>query len=226
MRVWRPPAKKKHATPWQPAVPGPPPGPTVDAYRIAGYVDGLVGGKEPECNILLPHYDSGLKWPDSGNPQPDDPLWGGGVRAGLKWDGTFYRDLARYSQSGSLFWCAYLKPGTGPGIGNGYWLNFGSGWAHLAHDDFSQILAGASQRLEWDVGRVTPHGAGGGTSAGSGDPADNSGCWKLVIEVTMFVTGAVVNVWTGRKPTGNDPVGVYTRVTGCDPVASLAVEAG
>jgi len=70
--------------------PAPPPAPTADAYRIAGYVDGLVGAAKPECNVLLPHFDSGLKWPDSNNPRPDDPLWGGGVRAGVRWDGTFY----------------------------------------------------------------------------------------------------------------------------------------
>ena len=120
----------------------------------------------------------------------------------MRWDGTFYRDMTRYSASGSLFWCAYLKPGTGPGIKNGYWINFGSGWSHLANDDFSQILTGASQRIYHEAGH-----------------------WMLVIEATMFVTYAVVNVWTGMKPVGNDPVGVYTRVTGCDPTATLAVEA-
>jgi hypothetical protein len=52
-----------------------------------------------------------------------------------------------------------------------------------------------------------------------------AGNWKLVIEATMFVTYAVVDVWTGTKQGGNDPVGVYTRVTGCDPTATLAVEA-
>ncbi|MBI5818723.1 MAG: hypothetical protein HZA88_07030 [Verrucomicrobia bacterium] len=35
--------------------PGGPIGPTADAYRIAGYTDGLVGGKEPECDLLAPH---------------------------------------------------------------------------------------------------------------------------------------------------------------------------
>ena len=40
----------------------------------------------------------------------------------------------------------------------------------------------------------------------------------------MFVTYAVVNIWTGIKQTGNDPTGT-TRVTGCDPLATLAVEA-
>ena len=179
-----------------------PPGPTVDIYRIAGYVDGLVGGVRPDCDLLRPHYDSGLKWPDSNNPKPDDPLWGAGVRAGMKWDGTFYRDLSRYGQSGSLFWSAYLKPGSGPGIKNGYWLNFGAGWSHLANDDFSQILTGASQRISYEAGN-----------------------WKLVIEATMFVTYAVVNVWTGIKAGGTDPAGVYTRVTGCDPTATFTVEA-
>ena len=104
----------------------------------------------------------------------------------------------------SLYWCAYLKPGTGPGIKNGYWFNFGSGWSHLANDDFSQLLTGASQRIYFD------------TVAGN---------WKLVIEATMFVTYAVVNVWTGIKHGGNDPIGQYTRLTGCGPTATLNVEA-
>jgi len=131
-------------------------------------------------------------------------LWGGGVRAGLKWDGTFYRDLSRYSAGGSLFWSVYLKPGSGPGIKNGYWFNFGSGWCHLANDDFSQILTGAAPRVEWNMG---------------------VGRWELVIEATMFVTYAVVNVWTGIKPTGNDPTGEYVRISGCDPLAMLSIEA-
>jgi len=41
----------------------------------------------------------------------------------------------------------------------------------------------------------------------------------------MFVTYAVVNVWTGFKQAGNDPVGQYTRLTGCDPAATLTMEA-
>ena len=41
----------------------------------------------------------------------------------------------------------------------------------------------------------------------------------------MFVTNAVVNVWTGIKPGGNDPTGIYTRVSGCDPTAAFNVEA-
>ena len=179
------------------AHPAPPVGPTADAYRLVGYQDGLVGNSDE----LQAHYDSGLTWPDSNNPRPDDPLWGGGVDGGVKWDGTFYRDLSRYGQSGSLFWSAYLKPGTAPGSKNGYWLNFGSGWSHLANDDCSQILTGASQRIFYEAGH-----------------------WKLVIEATMFVTYAVVNVWTGTKPAGNDPTGTYTRVTGCDPLATLSVE--
>ena len=109
-----------------------------------------------------------------------------------------------------FFWAAYFKPGSGPGMKNGYWLNFGSGWAHLANDDPAQILTGAAPRLFYDVGRVTPHGVG---------------AWMLVIEVTMFVTYAVVDVWTGFKQAGNDPVGQYIRLTGCDPTATLAVEA-
>ena len=145
-----------------------------------------------------------MKWPDKNNPLPTDPLWGGGVRAGLKWDGTFYRDATRYPAGGSLFWSAYLKPGTGPGIKNGYWFNFGSGWSHLANDDCTQILTGASQRIYWDSA---------------------TGHWQLVIEANLFVTGAVVNVWTGSKPNSNDPAGNYTRVGGCDPVTMLSVEA-
>lgn len=46
-----------------------------------------------------------------------------------------------------------------------------------------------------------------------------------VIEATMFVTGAVVPVWTGLKPVSNDPTGQYTRLAGCDPTATLTVEA-
>ena len=163
----------------------------------------MVGAAKPGCDILKPHWNSGLKWPDKNNPLPTDPRWGGGVRAGLTWDGTFYRDLNRYSQSGQLFWCAYLKPGSGPGNQNGYWFNFGSGWSHLANDDPAQILTGASQRLAWNMG---------------------AGRWELVIEANMFVTYAVVNVWTGQKSACNDPTGTYTRITGCDPVANLWIE--
>ncbi len=125
------------------------------------------------------------------------------MRAGVTWDGTFYRDLNRYAGSGPLFWSAYLKPGSAPGLKNGYWFNFGSGWAHLCNDDPSQILAGASSRLYFDVG---------------------ANQWMLVIEATMFVTNAVVNVWTGSKTGGTDPVGTYTRESGCDPLATLTVE--
>ena len=186
---------------WYPVAPAP----TADAYRIANYSDGLVGAAKPGCDLLLPHFDSGLRFADPNNPLPDDPLWGGGVRAGVTWDGTFYRDLARYAAGGQLFWCAYLKPGSAPGIKNGYWLNFGSGWSHLQNDDPAQLLAGASQRTFYD------------TAAGQ---------WKLVIEATMFVTLAVVEVWTGVKHGGTDPVGTYTRISGCDPLASLTIEAG
>ena len=45
--------------------PSTPPGPTADCYRIAGYQDGLVGAAKPECDLLLPHFDSGLKWADA-----------------------------------------------------------------------------------------------------------------------------------------------------------------
>lgn len=182
-----------------------PAGPTADAYRIAGYTDGLVGAARPECDWLLPHFDSGLRWADANNPRPDDFLLGGGVRAGVTWDGTFYRDQSRYAAGGDLFWSAYLKPGSAAGDKHGFWFNFGSGWSHLANDDPAQILAGASQRIYFDPG---------------------GGAWRLVIEATQFVTNAVVNVWTGAKAGGNDPVGIYTRESGCDPLASLTVEAG
>jgi len=33
----------------------------------------------------------------------------------------------------------------------------------------------------------------------------------------MFVTYAVVNVWTGIKQSGNDPTGDYVRLSGYDP---------
>ena len=183
--------------------PAPPAGGTADCYRIANYADGLVGAAKPECDLLLPHFDSGLCFADENNPQPDDWLMDGGVAGGITWDGTFYRDLNRYASSGPLFWSAYLKPGSAAGMQGGYWLNFGSGWAHLAHDDPAQISTGASPRLYFD---------------------SVANEWRLVVEATMFVTGAVVNVWTGRKIGGADPVGVYTRLSGCDPVASLAVE--
>ena len=42
----------------------------------------------------------------------------------------------------------------------------------------------------------------------------------------MFVTNAVVEVWHGAKAGGTDPVGTYARVSGCDPLAALTVEAG
>ena len=181
----------------------PPAGPTADVYRLAAYADGAVGAAKPECDLLLPHWDSGLRWADANNPQPDDWLMDGGVRAGVTWDGTFYRDAARYPAGGPLFWCAYFKPGSAAGIKNGFWFNFGSGWSHLANDDPAQVLAGASQRIYFDSG---------------------ANVWRLVIEATMFVTNAVVNVWTGTKSGGNDPIGIYTRESGCDPLASLTVE--
>ena len=85
-----------------------------------------------------------------------------------------------------------------------YWLNFGSGWAHLAYDEPAQILTGAALRLYYDV--VT-------------------GDWRQVIEATKLVTGAVLNVWPGINPFSNDPVGQYTRLAGCDPTATFTVEA-
>ena len=155
--------------------------------------------------MLLPHFDSGLKWPDANNPKPDDFLWGRGVFGGVTWDGTFYRDAARYPAGGQLFWSAYFKPGSAPGSKNGYWFNFGSGWAHLANNDPAQILSGASQRIFYDTG---------------------AGKWRLVIEATLFVTNAVVEVCSGAKTGGNDPAGMYQRESGCDPLAALTVVAG
>ena len=149
-------------------------------------------GASPECDLLRPHYDTGLRWPDPANPKPDDPLWGAGVRAGIRWDGTFYRDLARYPAGG---WCAYFPPGQ-----NRYWINFGAGWCHLANDDPARLLTGAAPRIFFEAGS-----------------------WHLIIEATKFVTGEVVNVWTGEKA-GDDPAGEYTRVSGLDPLESLTME--
>jgi len=47
----------------------------------------------------------------------------------------------------------------------------------------------------------------------------------LIVEATMFVTNETVLVWAGVKSGGNDPTGVYARVDGLDPLASLTVEA-
>jgi hypothetical protein len=188
-----------------PAFPGPPPtGPTADVYRITGYADGLVGAKRPECDLLRPHFDSGIKFPDPNHPKPDDVRWGGGVRGGITWDGTFYRDLSRYAASGPLFWSVYLKAGSAPGIQQGFWFNFGGAWCHLHDDDPAQMLAGASPRLGWD---------------------DGSGLWRLVIEATIYVTHAKALVWDGRKAGGTDPTGDYTRVAGCDPLPALTIAA-
>ena len=41
----------------------------------------------------------------------------------------------------------------------------------------------------------------------------------------MLVADAVVNVWTGMKVGGNGPICLYTRQSGCDPAAMLAVAA-
>ena len=178
------------------------PPPTGDTYKIATYTDGLVGAS-PECDVLRPKYDSGIKYAGS-EPNPEAPCWGRGISGGIRWDGTFHRDLSRYSASGDLFWSSYLKPGSAPGMKNGYWINFGSGWSHLHNDNPAEILTGASQKLFFD------------TAAGD---------WKLIIEATMFVTHAVVEVWTGTKQGGNDPTGTYSRVSGLDPVAALTIEA-
>ena len=200
----------------------------------------LIGVAKPGCDILKPHFDSGIRFADKNNPQPDDPLWGAGVAGGVKWDGTFYRDLTRYLAGAELFWSAYFKPGSAPGIKLGYWLNFGSGWAHLANDDPAQILAGASQRLFWEAPHpAASHPASPPRGEANAKPDDDSasppggeaastasgeGPWKLVIEATMFVTYAVVNVWTGVITPGNDPTGIYTRITGFDPRPALSVE--
>lgn len=68
-----------------------------------------------------------------------------------------------------------------------------------------QILSGALPRIYYDPG---------------------TGAWRLVIEATMFVTNAVVEVWNGVKAGGNDPAGIYPRVSGCDSLVVLTVEAG
>lgn len=180
-----------------------PPSPTADVYKIANYADGLVGANG--CDALLPRWDSGLKWADKNNLKPDDFLMGGGVYGGVKWDGVFYRDTARYAAGGNLFWSPYLKAGSAAGIKNGFWLNFGSAWAHLANDDPAQMLSGAAPRIYFD----------GATSE-----------WKLVVEATQYVTFAVVEVWRGVKAGGTTPAGVYTRVSGLDPLASLEIVAG
>ena len=177
-----------------------PPGPMAESYRIAGYADGLVGASEA-CRVLKPHFDSGLRWPDPNNRQPGDWRWDRGVSGGIEWDGVFHRDVARYPAGGELFWCSYFKAGTGPGMKNGFWINFGSGWSHLHNDNPAEVLAGAAQKLFWDAGR-----------------------WTLVIQATKFVTQEIIDVWTGSKPGGNDPAGTYTRTSGLDPVAALVVE--
>ena len=106
---------------------------------------------------------------------------------------------------GPLHWCSYFKPGTGPGPQNGYWINFGCAYSHLAHDDPAQLLTGAAQRLYYDSATAQ---------------------WMLVIQATDYITNAVRDVWTGSKAGGPDPVGPYTRVTGCDPLATVTVAAG
>ena len=68
----------------------------------------------------------------------------------------------------------------------------------------TQILTGASQKLFYD------------TAAGNK---------TLVIEATKFVTREIIDVWTGTKQGGDDPTGVYSRLSGLDPVATLTVEA-
>jgi hypothetical protein len=179
---------------------GPDPTQTAAAYRIAGYTDGLVGAT-PECGVLKPKFDSGLKFD---MPGPGRPRWGPGVGGGVPWDGTFHRDTARYLAGGPLFWSAYLKPGTAPGEKNGYWLNFGSGWCHLHNDDPAQMLSGAAPRIYYDAATTQ---------------------WHLIIEATKFVTCETVLVWSGAKVGGNDPCGVYARVDGLDTTGTLTIEA-
>ena len=68
------------------------------------------------------------------------------------------------------------------------------------------MLTGAASRLYWEAGVAVPvPGALGGAA---GTAAATPGQWKLVIDATAHVTGAVVNVWTGVKAGGNDPVGM------------------
>ena len=199
------------------AAPLPPP--TGDTYKIAAYADGLVGAS-PDCDVLRPKYDSGIKYAGS-EPNPEAPCWGRGISGGIRWDGTFHRDLSRYSGSGDLFWSSYLKPGSAPGMKAGYWINFGSGWSHLHNDNPAEILTGASQKLFWEpaVAGIADPG-----QPGSPTPA-TTGQWKLVIQATKFVTHEVIEVWTGTKTGGSDPTGTYTRDSGIDPVATLTVEA-
>lgn len=178
-----------------------PAGPFAEVYRIAGYQDGLVGASA-ECSILKPKYSSGIKFGD-GTPNPEAPCWGRGVAGGVRWDGTFHRDQVRYPAGGPLFWSSYFKAGTGPGMKSGYWINFGSGWSHLHNDQPAEILAGASQLLCYDA--LAQH-------------------WKLVIQATLFVTHAVIDVWTGTKTGGNDLAGVYSRISGHDPLVALTLE--
>lgn len=179
---------------------GPDPSHCAACYRIADYTDGRVGAT-PECNVLKPKFDSGLKFD---TPGPGRPRWGPGVGGGVAWDGSFYRDVVRYPAGGGLFWSAYLKPGSAPGEKQGYWLNFGSGWCHLQNDDPAQMLDGAAPRVYYDTATKQ---------------------WKLVVEATKFVTLETVLVWSGVKAGGNDPTGVYARTDGLDTTGTLTVEA-
>jgi hypothetical protein len=178
--------------------------------------------------VLRPKFDSGLKFD---MPGPGRPRWGPGVGGGVPWDGTFYRDTARYPAGGELFWSAYLKPGSGPGEKQGYWLNFGSGWCHLHNDDPAQMLSGAAPRLLYDA-QVDRDLRARSVAEPANEPAEarpevalHPGQWHLIIEATKFVTFEVVLVWSGVKPGGNDPSGVYERVDGLDTVGTLAIEA-
>ena len=164
----------------------------------------MIGYKKPECSLIAPRFDTGIKFADPNNPNPENVLFGGGVRAGVRWDGTFYRDQVRYPAGGDRFWCSYFKPGSAPGIKNGYWINFGKGWAHLHNDDPAQVRQGAAQSLDYDSA---------------------AGQWVLLVQATQYVTHEIIEVWRGIKQGGNDPTGTYTRISGLDPLASLTIEA-
>ena len=74
----------------------------------------------------------------------------------------------------------------------------------------------------WDACVVAPVPCASGGAAGTA--ATTPGHWVLLIEAIQYVTAAVVEVWRGIKQGGNDPTGTYTRVTGCNPAATLTVE--
>ena len=154
---------------WPPAGPVLPTGPTADAYRIAGYVDGLIGAARPDCDLLRPHYDSGLKWPDKNNPQPDDPLWDAGVAGGVRGTAPSIATSPGTPPAANCSGAPTSSPAPAPATRTATGSTSVPAGAHLANDDPPQILTGAATRLYYDT--VAGH-------------------WKLVIEATMFVTGA------------------------------------